>query len=139
MRDSINIGPVPPDEECEQLGTTYNPTKARKECQEYIKLLRRFFGPEPGSASLYIKSNPHDFGTYLEVECRFDDNDAEGQDYAFKCESDGPQYWDDWAMANLNFPTSEINSRKAHGTLAVFPNKMNILLDKDGNRVEEGV
>ena len=97
---SISIGAVPSGEDCEQLGPNYNPTKARRECQAFIDQLRRHFGEEPFGARFRISSNPHDFGTYYEVECRFDENNEEAAEYAFAAE-DCPEYWDAEALAYL--------------------------------------
>lgn len=101
MRDFIEIGPTPADENCEQLGPNYNPHKARKECYAFIHQLRRQFGEEPYGARLRVKSNPHDFGTYLEVVCDYNDNCEESQEYAFKCEGEAWPNWDDTAKAEL--------------------------------------
>ena len=55
----------------------------------------RTVGEEPENAHLAIKSNPHDFGTYYEVVCHFDDDDEEAAKYAYRCESEAPSQWDD--------------------------------------------
>ena len=95
MRDFIEIGPVPCDEECEQVGMpTYDATRARLECQCFIEQLRRQFGSEPEGARLRIKSNPHDFGNYLEVVYHFDDAHPDSVEYAFQCE--GGEVWAYW-------------------------------------------
>lgn len=103
MRDVIEIGPVPCDEECEQVGMpTYDGARARLECQCYIEQLRRQFGPEPEGARLRIKSSPHDFGNYLEVVCNFDNEYPESVEYAFKCEGgDVWAYWDNESRDKL--------------------------------------
>jgi hypothetical protein len=101
-RDYLNIGSVPADEDCQQTGMpSYNATMARAECRAFLNQLIRQFGREPGSARLAIKSFPHDFGTYSEVVCYFDDSDSEGMDYAFKLEGEMPEKWDSEAMAEL--------------------------------------
>lgn len=101
MRDSIYVGGTAPNaEDCEQLGPNYDPSKARKEGQAYIKQLRRVYGEEKGTASLRLKSNPHDFGSYLSVECFYDDGDEEGMKYAYDIES-GCDEWDDEARKEL--------------------------------------
>lgn len=103
MRDSINLGPVPAEENCEQVGTDrYDSAKARFECNVLIRQLRRMHGNEPEGARLFVKSNPHDFGTYLEVECEFTDSLPESVEYAFKCEAEYPAEWDDDARKELN-------------------------------------
>jgi hypothetical protein len=103
MRDSINIGCTPSGEQCEQVGTPeYDSAKARFECNVFIRQLRRIFGDEPDGARLYVKSNPHDFGSYLEVECYFDDDNQASMDYAFRCEGEMPEWWDQAALDELN-------------------------------------
>lgn len=101
MKDFVDIGPTPPDEDCQQVGASYNRAKARLECLAYINLLRRTFGEEPEGARLAIKSHAHDFGTYTDVVCHFDDDFPAAVEYAFKCESDGPSNWDDAAREEL--------------------------------------
>ena len=94
MRDFIDIGPTPAAEDCQQVGApSYDPVAARKECFRFIDLIRKTLGTEPGSAQLAVKSNPHDFGSYLEVVCYYDDQDSVGEAYAFKCESSAPENW----------------------------------------------
>lgn len=109
MQDCMDIGAAPPMESCAQVGRDDYYDRARKECKAYIGLLRRTFGDEPDGARLSIKSNPHDFGNYLSVVCYYDPElDAAG-DYALRCESAGPQEWDDVARAEL-FLNPESNS-----------------------------
>ena len=91
--DWMNIGPVPPNEDCEQLGPNYDAKKARAECQRYMELLRQTLGREPQGARLGIKGNEHEFGTYYEVVCYYDTKNEAAREYAFKCESQGPQNW----------------------------------------------
>lgn len=95
-RDYIEIGPAPCDEECVQVsqGTHYLPAM-RAEIQRFIELIRKKLGPEAGTARLAVKTNQHDFGAYLEVVCYYDDDDKEGMEYAFKCESEAPSKWDE--------------------------------------------
>lgn len=100
-RDYINIGPSPCGEDCAQLGSDNYGERARRECNAFREQLRRQFGPEPGSARLAVKSFPHDFGSYYEVVCYYDDSDETGMDYAFRLESETPENWDDIARAEL--------------------------------------
>lgn len=93
-RDYLEIGSVPADEACEQLGPNYDPRKAKAEGRAYIEQLRRVFGREPRGARLILKANPHDFGTYHEVVCEYDDEDREAYDYALKIEANSPATWD---------------------------------------------
>jgi hypothetical protein len=95
MRDYINIGPSPCEEECVQLGSDNYRSLAREECSKFIQAIRQKLGEEPEGAELRTKSFPHDFGTYLEVVCWFDDEVPESFDYALACESDSPTTWAD--------------------------------------------
>ena len=100
MRDYIEIGSAPAEEECVQVNKEGNYHKAmREECLRFIELLRRTFGPEPEGARLSVKSNPHDFGTYYEVVCYFEERDEAARKYAFRCESETPATWDQPAAA----------------------------------------
>jgi len=73
----------------------------RKECEIFLRQLRRVFGEPPEGAGLSIKSNPHDFGTYLEVVCWFDTGVEASVEYAFNMEKNTPEYWDDEAKEEL--------------------------------------
>ena len=101
MREWLDIGSSPPGESCAQVGDPGYFDEARLECRLYIELLRRSLGPEPGGAHLAVKSNPHDFGTYLSVVCYFDPESVAATDYAFRCESEGPEEWDNLACEQL--------------------------------------
>lgn len=105
IKDSLYIGEAPWDESCAQVGTDMYPVNARKECQRFIDQIRRHYGPEPEGARLYIKSNPHDFGSYLSVECTFtwdpslDEEPEDGtpsQQYAFAIEGDWLRCLQNW-------------------------------------------
>lgn len=96
MRDSLNIGSCPHGEECVPTNNKILYGKAqREECRAFIEALRIMNGPEPEGARLYIKSNPHDFGTYYEVECAYDDEIEEAVEYAFKCEDCDLEKWEE--------------------------------------------
>lgn len=93
MRDHIELGQTPPEEDCAQLGSDGYSSQARVECQRYIQVIREKMGQEPEGAKLAIKSAEHEFGTYYEVVCYYDDKFPDSIDYAFRCESDGPMTW----------------------------------------------
>lgn len=102
MREYVEIGPAPCDEECQQVGMpSYNAGLALVECRAFISQIRRTIGPEPeGAARLQIQRCPHDFGTYLDVVCYFA-NDGVGLDYALKCERECPAKWDATARQEI--------------------------------------
>lgn len=100
-QDSISIGPVPYEEACQQLGTKqYDAVKARLEAEVFKAQLLRMY-PAPLGAKLRVKSNPHDFGNYYEVEAVFNDTMDAAVDWAYKLESEGPANWDAEAKAAL--------------------------------------
>ena len=106
MIDLLNIGSAPWGEDCAQVGSEDYPQRARRECEAFRNQIYRVAGPEPPGASLVIKSFPHDFGSYLEVCCRFSDEDEAATNYAFKVE--GHQQlvnWDAAARRELGLPT----------------------------------
>lgn len=96
MKDYIALGPVPCDEECQQVGTqNYDANAAYKESNRFANLLRSKFGNEPEGARITVKSFPHDFGSYYEVVCFYDDSFPESVDYAFKLEAESPTNWEE--------------------------------------------
>ena len=100
MRDSLDFDTVPLNEECTPAGR--NPEQERRECKALINQLRRMFGDEPAGARLRIASNPHDFGSYLSVQCRFDDEIEAAAEYAYRIENDFPHEWDSSALVELS-------------------------------------
>lgn len=114
MRDYFELGPTPADEQCEQVGPNFNAQKARKESLCYIKQLRREFGEEPEGARLTIKSFPHDFGSYSEVVCYFEDQIKESVEYAFKCEN-GMTEWDEISRKELFGPNENTDDSGSCG------------------------
>lgn len=101
MQDCLDVGSAPSHEDCAQVGRDDYPECARRECRAYVNQLRRMFGEEPDGARLSIKSNPHDFGSYLSVVCYFDGDNKTAADYAYLCEAQGPQEWDEDARREL--------------------------------------
>ena len=101
MRDEISIGSTPASEDCAQVGSEGYYPQARRECRAFIGQLQRQFGPPPEGARLAVKSNAHDFGTYLDVVVRFDDDNPEAVEYAYRCEEHASDVWDAEAKAEL--------------------------------------
>lgn len=93
MKDYLEIGPSPVNEDCVQLGSENYRERAIAECRRFINQLRAQFGPEPDGARLYVKSNSHDFGTYFEVACEFDTEKPDSQEYAYRLEAEA---WENW-------------------------------------------
>lgn len=93
MSDYLNLGPVPSEEPCAQVGDPGYELKARGECKRFIELLRRKFGPEPAGGKLKVKGFEHDFGRYFEVIVVY--RDQESFDYALTLEEEAPARWDE--------------------------------------------
>lgn len=110
MRDCIYIGSTPCDEPCQQVGMpSYDAKLARKECYAFIGQLRRLLGKEPDGAELRIKTESHDFGSYPEVVCYYDNDKPASVEYAFAAESNSPLNWDLQAIIELQ-PAASITS-----------------------------
>ncbi len=94
MRETLGVGVCPWEEECVQVGCENYLALAEQECQRYIELLTKIHGTPPGNARFQISYNPHDFGTYLEVDIHFDsDSDVESE-WAYRVEANTPAQWD---------------------------------------------
>jgi hypothetical protein len=95
MENYLVLAPAPIEEDCVCVGEEDYLPRARAECQRFIALLRKKFGPEPEGARLAVKSFLHDFGNYLEVVCYFDETLPESVEYVLHCEDNLPATWDD--------------------------------------------
>ncbi|WP_050028949.1 hypothetical protein [Verrucomicrobium sp. BvORR034] len=95
MNDYTVIGSTPCDEDCQQVGAPdYDRAAAIAECKRFRDLIREHCGEEPEGARLIIKGETHEFGTYHEVHCVFNDNIDLAVDYAFHVETHAPAKWD---------------------------------------------
>lgn len=95
MKDYLNIGSSPCNEDCAQVGQDNYLEHSRNECKRFIELLRKKFGKEPEGARLAIKSFSHDFGLYREVVCYFDDALPQSVEYCYNIEANTPTHWED--------------------------------------------
>ena len=102
MRDYVDIGPAPFDEDCAEAGSPDYWEKSKKECRAYKHQLEREFGPPPIGARIDVKNFPHDeFGIYQEVVCYFDDQIKGSLEYALKMKENTPVEWDEEAWEEL--------------------------------------
>ena len=116
MRDYLEIGPTPHAETCEQLGAAYDADKARIECRAFAHQIERAYPPADGCGYCRTRSNPHDFGTYYEVACVFDDSDEEACDWAYRCEADADrklEHWDAEALAEMAEALAKLEAHRA--------------------------
>ena len=97
--ETIDLGPVPADEDCIQTADPDYEVKALEECNRWLLLLRASYAeahgcmPEDHGAKLRVRGSSHDFGTYYEVVVRFDEDDHRALQAAFWLESDSPTHW----------------------------------------------
>lgn len=96
MKEYVELGPVPCDEEASQTNAENFTEENIKECRRYKELLESKF-PEYPDAGCYfsIKSNPHEFGTYREVAINFDDKNETAGVFASEVENNLPKEWSD--------------------------------------------
>ena len=112
--DTLEIGGTPAEENCAQVGVTEDFDRFnRLECQAYIAALQKKYGQEPEGAILVIRSNPHDFGSYREVACKFDPENEVARNYAYECEK-GLASWED---VDFWTPVSYHASQAIEGTI----------------------
>lgn len=98
---SYSLGSTPGDETCAQTGVTANWVMLQHlECKVYRAALIARFGEPPEGSRLAIKTSSHDFGSYAEVEIRFDSNDAEHIAYFERIEAG----LGTWLEANFTAP-----------------------------------
>src|SRR5574344_870496 len=95
MRDYIELGSAPIEEDCVQVSRTEDYYDAmREECRRYRALLEiKCPIPEGINARYSIKQFPHDFGSYTEVCILFDDEDEAACDFAYNLENELPLRW----------------------------------------------
>ena len=90
MKDYLCLGPVPAEEDCQQVGMdSYDYQKDTANLWRYRDMLRERW-PE---AHFAIKSFPHDFGTYREVVVYYDTEDNDP--IVYEVEANLPKTWDE--------------------------------------------
>lgn len=95
--ERLELGSSPNGEECVQVSRNadYMP-QMREECKRFKAMLEaRFPIPDGVRAWFAIVSNPHDFGSYLEVVVKYDEDDDESSNFAYYVEGNLPETWDD--------------------------------------------
>lgn len=83
MTATFTLGPCPAEEEPAQLGRTPDFDRLnRLEVDCYRAALIAYYGPPPLAARFRHQASSHDFGRYVELALRFDDNDEDAVRYA---------------------------------------------------------
>ena len=122
MRDYLDLSAVPADEPCAAVGSDDYAKRARLECRAFVDQLERTF-PDAVAAGVYfrIKSNPHDFGSYLEVQACFDDEDEAQTEWAYTIEAELPWFWDEDARIFLAAEGYETVPRTEFWAMTIDP------------------
>ena len=69
----IEIGPVPGEENCAQVGSPDYTEVSSRECEVFRRMLYRLFPVPEGLPVAYVgRTHPHDFGNYREVSIRYE-------------------------------------------------------------------
>lgn len=105
-KDVLDLSCVPFNESSAQVGDPDYPERSVKECQTYVRQLKRELGDPPAGARLRLRSNQHDLGAYFSVVCEYDTNDEAAIEYAVKCDTEAPGNWDAEARAALGLITA---------------------------------
>lgn len=102
MRQELELGSAPANEECAQVGKMNYQDLAKKECGVYKRQLERVFKSMPPNTFFAIKAFQHDFGSYYEVAIFYEDDSDKSAEYAFNVEENVPLKWDKEALDELN-------------------------------------
>lgn len=98
--DQIEIGPAPANENCEQVPYRCPPL-AIAEAETFAQEIRFKLGVAPKVTRLFVKANPHDFGTYYTVVCEYDSDNGRAVEYAFRCEREAPTEWSQFGKQTM--------------------------------------
>ena len=98
----IEIGSVPGEENCAQVGSSDYTEASLSECEVFRRMLARLFPVPAGLPVAYVgRTHPHDFGNYREVSIRYDDSDSQAVEFAYEVEQSAPGEWDAIARYEL--------------------------------------
>jgi len=104
--ESLNIGPCPADEIAADLKSPHYRTLCKLELSLYKQqLLEEILlkWPEEGCLVRFkTTSNPHDFGTYHEIDVMYDSIDSISVEQAYYCEGHANTTWTDERRTTIN-------------------------------------
>lgn len=102
VKEYIEIGPTPYNEDCAQVGFEDYRKDALKEMDTYINQLNRvFLDAESKGITFKQKWFDHDFGAYGEVCIYWNPENPIANEYVYIIESDLPGNWDEKAKIEL--------------------------------------
>jgi hypothetical protein len=98
----IEIGPVPGEEDCAQVGSPDYTEVSQRECEVFRRMLCRLLPVPEGLPVAYVgRIHPHDFGNFREVSIRYDEANAQAVEFAYEVERSMPAEWDSIAQYEL--------------------------------------
>lgn len=101
MLDYLELGPVPANEECVQVGEDNYTELGKKECYIHKRQLERQFPSLPGEMRFGVKAFNHDFGGYYDVVIYFRGGIQEEAQMAYRIEREASPDWDEEASKEL--------------------------------------
>lgn len=108
----IDIGPVPGEENCAQVGSPGYTESSQRECGVFCRMLYRLFPVPENLPVAYVgRTHPHDFGSYREVAIRYDEANSQAAEFAYEVDRALPTEWD--AIANYELAWYERKSAYA--------------------------
>ncbi len=92
--ESFELDSTPSDESCLQVGKASQEALSA-EARRFKHALQEYWSSHPDyeSVEIVVKRNPHEFGTYFNVEIRY--NNGRGASLAAAIESDSPKTWEE--------------------------------------------
>ena len=101
-REFMEIGPVPAEENCAQVGDAFFKQVATIQMETYIdQLYREFPNAREHGISFVKKWYPHEFGTYGEVNISWPADNELATEYALDIEHNLPSHWDEQSLETL--------------------------------------
>lgn len=102
MKEIMELGSAPCDEDCAQVGIDGYESRMQKEVLAFVRMLKRSF-PEAKSngCNFRYKIFQHDFGMYKEAIVEFNPNSITSSKYIEKIEDELPVNWDKEAREEI--------------------------------------
>jgi hypothetical protein len=98
MRNFIELGASPSMMESARVASS---SRSLHECRAYRQQIRRLLGPEPPGVQLVIEPTSRSLGSLYRVVCYYQTDDQGAVEYACRCNSQRPAYWDEAALVEM--------------------------------------
>lgn len=96
MRDYMELGPTPVDEDCVQITEPNYEKIGYEECLRYVHQLRKQFHDRPDGVDIKVRKLMYDGGCgyYYEAVATYDDTKEDQVSYVYDMESRLPAKWE---------------------------------------------